>query len=80
MSTSRSIASIVLATMMAGMAKMTMNAVTSIAHTNSGIRLSDMPGQRIFSVVTMSSTAATSAAISVNVISCAQMSTRLPGE
>ena len=30
----------------AGIAKMTMNDVTSIAQTNSGMRLSDMPGAR----------------------------------
>ena len=66
--------------MMAGIAKITMNAMTSIAHTSSGMRFSDMPGQRNFSVVTTISTPATSAAISVNVIICAQMSTRLPAE
>ena len=72
-------ASMVLATMIAGMAKITMNAVTSIAHTKSGTRLSDMPGARSFSVVTTSSTAPTSAASSVKVIIWAHTSMRLPG-
>ncbi len=80
MSTSRSIASIVLDTITAGIANTTMNAITSIDQTKRGSRLSAMPGQRSLKTVTMISTAATSAAISVNVIICAQMSTRLPGE
>ena len=58
---------------------MIMNDVTSIAQTKSGIRLSVMPGARILKMVTISSTAPTSAAISVKVIICAQTSTRLPG-
>jgi hypothetical protein len=61
-----------LATTSGGMAKMIMNAVTSMAHTKSGIRLSDMPGARCRKTVTMSSTAATSAATSRNVISVTQ--------
>ena len=64
----------------AGMAKTIMNDTTSIDHTKSGMRLSDIPGARILKIVTMISTAATSAAISVNVTTCAQTSTRLPGE
>jgi hypothetical protein len=36
------------------MAKMTMNAVTSIAQTNSGMRLSDMPGARALKIVATS--------------------------
>src|SRR5688500_16181472 len=43
------------------------------------MRLIDMPGARILRMVTIISTAATSAAISVNVTICAQTSTRLPG-
>ena len=43
----------------AGIAKMTMNAVTSIAQTNSGMRSSDMPGARSLKTVTMISTATT---------------------
>ncbi len=39
-----------------------------------------MPGARCLKTVTMISTAATSAAISVKVTICAQTSTRLPGE
>ena len=35
----------------AGIAKMIMNAVTSIAQTNSGMRLSDMPGARSLKTV-----------------------------
>jgi hypothetical protein len=37
----------------AGSAKSTMNAVATIAHTKTGTRLSDMPGARSFSAVTM---------------------------
>ena len=54
--------------------------VMSIAHTNNGMRLSDMPGARCFSIVTAISTAPMSAAISVKVIIWAQTSIRLPGE
>ena len=61
------------------MAKITMNAVTSIAQTNSGIRFNDMPGARALKIVATSSTDTASAATSVNVISCAQKSARLPG-
>ena len=66
--------------MTAGIAKMTMKDVTSCAHTNSGIRLIDIPGARILKVVTISCTATASDDTSVNVISCAQKSARLPGE
>ncbi len=79
--TSRSIARImVLAAATHGIANRIMNAVTSIAQTKSGIRASVMPGARSLKVVTMSCTAATSAAISVKVTVCAHTSTRLPGE
>ena len=61
------------------MANSTMNDWISIAQTKSGIRLRVIPGARILKMVTISSTAAASAAISVNVIDCAQTSTRLPG-
>src|SRR3569833_1389466 len=81
MFTARSVASIsVLAVATAGIAKMTMNATTSCAHTNTGIRLSDMPGARSLNVVTMMFTATHSAEISVNVTTCAHTSTRCPGE
>jgi hypothetical protein len=73
-------ASIVLASITAGMAKTTMNEVTSIAQTKSGMRLSDMPGARCFKTVVMMLTAAASDEISVKVIICAQTSTLLPGE
>src|SRR5689334_23938272 len=63
-----------------GMANTIMNDTTSCAQTNSGTRLSDMPGARILNTVTMMFTAATRAAISVNVTTCAQTSTRWPGE
>ena len=63
-----------------GIAKMIMKDVTTYAQTNTGTRLRVMPGARIFIAVTMISIAPTSAAISVNVIICAQMSTRFPGE
>ena len=47
----------VLASITAGIAKMIMNDVTSIAQTKSGMRLSDMPGARCLKTVTMISTA-----------------------
>ena len=70
--------SAVLATMTAGIAKITMNDVTTIAQTNTGIRFSDMPGARILNAVTMISTATAIADTSVNVIICAHTSARLP--
>src|SRR5690242_3386575 len=70
----------VLAVATAGMANRIMNDTTSCAQTKSGTRLSDIPGARILNVVTMMFTAAASAAISVNVTTCAQTSTRWPGE
>ena len=63
-----------------GIAKMTMNDMTRIDQTNNGMRFSDMPGARSLKIVATSSTATASAATSVKVISCANMSTRLPGE
>ena len=78
--TSRSIASIiVLAIATEGMANRIMNDTTRMDHTYSGMRLSDIPGARILRIVTIISIAATSAAISVNVTTCAHTSTRLPG-
>jgi hypothetical protein len=54
-----------------GMAKMTIHAVTSMAHTKTGTRFSDIPGARNLKMVTISSEAAISAEISVPVISAA---------
>ncbi len=70
--------SAVLATMIAGMAKMTMNDVTTMPQTNTGTRFNDMPGARILKEVTMISTATAIAETSVNVIICAHTSDRLP--
>jgi hypothetical protein len=47
----------VLATMMAGMARMMTKEVTSIDQTKSGMRSSDMPGARCLNTVTTISTA-----------------------
>jgi len=69
----------VLATITAGIAMMTTNEVTSIDHTNSGMRSSDMPGARCLRTVTTISTETASAETSVKVIIWAQMSARLPG-
>ena len=44
------------------------------------MRLSDIPGARSLNTVAMTSTAATSPAISVNVTICAHTSTRCPGD
>ena len=54
--------------------------MTSIAQTNSGMRLIDMPGARCLKTVTMISTATTRAEISVRVIIWVQKSERLPGD
>jgi hypothetical protein len=62
------------------MANTIMNDTTSCAHTKSGMRFNDIPGARILNTVTMMFTAATSAAISVNVTTWAHTSTRWPGE
>ena len=67
-----------LAIMIAGIAMMTMNEVTSIDHTNSGMRSSDMPGARCLRTVTTISTETASAETSVKVIIWAQISARLP--
>ena len=64
----------------AGIEKMIISATTSIAQANSGIRARVMPGARHLRMVQMRTTAAASAATSVKVIICAQMSARLPGE
>jgi len=69
-----------LATMTAGIANITMKAVTSIAQTKSGIRLSDMPGARSLNTVVMRMIASSSADSSVKVTSWAQKSARLPAE
>ena len=57
--------------MTAGIAKMTAKATTSSAHTNMGIRFSDIPGARMRKTVTMISTATAKAETSVKVMSCA---------
>jgi hypothetical protein len=48
-----------------GIAKITMNAITSIDHTKSGMRLNDMPGARVLRMVAASSTATARPATSV---------------
>ena len=63
---------ILLATITDGMAKMTMNDWISMLQQNIGMRLSDIPGARIFRMVAINSAATAMAEISVNVIICAQ--------
>ena len=63
-----------------GIEKMTISETTSIAQTNSGTRARLIPGARCLRIVAVISTATASAAISVKVTICAQMSIRLPGE
>jgi hypothetical protein len=70
----------VLAAMTAGIAKITMNDVTSCAQTSSGMRSRDIPGARFLKIVVMRFVALASAESSVNVTTCDQMSIRLPGE
>ena len=72
--------SAVLASITAGIAQMTMNAVTSIPQTKSGMRFSVMPGARSLKTVVIRITASSRPDSSVNVIICAQKSMRLPGE
>ena len=57
-----------------------MNAVTSIAQANSGIRRRSMPGARVIRIATISSIAASTAAISANVTPISQKSAPSPGE
>ena len=68
--------SAVLAIITAGMANMTMNDVTTCAHTKIGMRFSDIPGARILNAVVTIDTATASDATSVNVIICAHTSGR----
>jgi hypothetical protein len=72
--------SVVLANITDGMANITMNDVTSMAHTYSGTRLSVMPGARSLKTVVTRMIDDSSPDASVKVIICAHMSTRLPGE
>ena len=72
--------SAVLASITAGIANITMNAVTSIPQTKSGMRLSVMPGARSLNTVVTRITASSRPDSSVKVIIWAQKSTRLPGE
>ena len=77
---SRSIESIVLHSVTAGIANRIMNDAISTDHTNSGTRLSDMPGARSLKTVAMTLTAPDMLPISTSVTICDQASTRLPGE
>src|SRR5690348_13488690 len=78
--TVRSSSSMLLESITAGMAKITMNDNTSFSQRIIGMRLSDMPGARCFRIVAARHTAVASAEVSVKVIICAQKSTRFPGE
>src|SRR4051794_31276618 len=69
-----------LETITAGIANSTINDWSNMLQQYTGIRFNDMPGARILMMVAMISVATHSAEISVNVIICAQKSTRLPGE
>ncbi len=71
--------SAVLASITAGIAKITMNDTTTSAQTKIGMRLSDMPGVRSLNAVVIVDTATASDATSVNVISCAHTSARFVG-
>ena len=62
------------------MAKMIIEPSTNIAQANNGIRASVIPGARALRMVQTRTTAAASAATSVYVTICAQMSVCLPGE
>ena len=61
------------------MANITMNDVTTCAHTKVGMRLSVIPGVRSLNTVVTMDTATASDATSVNVMSWAQTSARLDG-
>lgn len=75
----RSAASMVLESIIAGIAKTAMNDVTTSDQTNSGTRSSDMPGARCVKAVAMISTAVMKVLTSTSVTLCDQTSTRLPG-
>jgi hypothetical protein len=76
---SRSIESIVLHSVTAGMAKRIMNDAMRIDQTNSGMRLRLMPGARHFRIVTIIDTAPAIEPISTSVTICDHTSTRFPG-
>src|SRR3569623_1812475 len=78
--TSRSAISMPEAIATAGIEKITISETFSAAQTKSGILASVMPGARCLRMVATIDTEAASAATSVKVIICAQMSTLLPGE
>ena len=63
-----------------GIEKMIISATTSIAQAKIGIRPMLIPGARCLRMVVTITTAAASAATSVKVTICAQMSILLPGE
>ena len=74
----RSIDSIVLHSMTAGIAKRIMNPVMTCDQTNRGSRFSPIPGAFCLKTVVMISTAPTSVLISTSVTICDHRSTRLP--
>ncbi len=76
--TSRSLSSIPLASATLGMERITISEVTRIAQANKGMRSRLIPGARCLRMVAVSTTATDSAATSVKVTICAQMSARLP--
>ena len=61
-----------------GIEKITISDVTRVDQTNNGILARVMPGARCFRTVAVRVTATASAATSVKVIICAQISARLP--
>ena len=71
--------SMLVTSMIAGIDRIVISEATSIAQRNTGIRASVMPGARILRMVAATLTEAHSAATSVKVIICAQMSARCPG-
>src|SRR4051794_23471429 len=78
--TSLSSSSSPLATITAGMAKMTIIDSTSFSQSKIGMRFRVIPGARWRRMVVARQTATPSAETSVNVIICDQTSTRCPGE
>ena len=65
---------------MAGTANRIMNAIDSTDHTNSGMRLSVMPGARYLKIVTTKLMAPTVVEMPTNITPRPQKSTLRPGE
>ncbi|MCY1219721.1 hypothetical protein D9M72_317070 [compost metagenome] len=76
----RSISSSIVAAITAGKANTIISALTSMAHANTGMRMSVMPGARVKSTPMMSSMAPAMAEISMKPMPSSHQSAPRPGE